>query len=182
MKCAPLLVLIVGIAFGQETPPVSPASARRSVLPTSARRVRPGTRARDASRPAAMAPEKNLCAARADPVAVGSVQWNGWGRDPFNTRYQPEPAIRAMDVPKLALEVGLRISRRQRIRPAHPGGRQTVRDEFGGTHLRTGRQERLHLLDLRCARRQPHGDLDRRAGPVEARRDPAKIEAHARAS
>ncbi|HEX3398474.1 MAG TPA: PQQ-binding-like beta-propeller repeat protein [Steroidobacteraceae bacterium] len=52
----------------------------------------------------ALVPEKNLCAARADPVAVGSVQWNGWGRDLANTRYQPEPAIRAMDVPKLALK------------------------------------------------------------------------------
>ena len=78
-----------------------------------------------------LTPEKNLCAERSDPVAVGSVQWNGWGRDLFNTRYQPEPAIRAMDVPKLALEVGLRISgRRQRTRPAHLGRRQIVRDEF----------------------------------------------------
>jgi polyvinyl alcohol dehydrogenase (cytochrome) len=53
---------------------------------------------------APLTPEKNLCATRADPVAVGSVQWNGWGRDLSNTRYQPEPAIRAMDVPKLALK------------------------------------------------------------------------------
>jgi polyvinyl alcohol dehydrogenase (cytochrome) len=49
-------------------------------------------------------PEKNLCATRAEPVAIGSVQWNGWGRDLDNTRYQPEPAIRAMDVPRLALK------------------------------------------------------------------------------
>ncbi len=54
--------------------------------------------------PAALAPEKNLCADRAGPVAIGSVQWNGWGRDLANTRYQPEPAIRAMDVPKLNLK------------------------------------------------------------------------------
>ena len=107
MKCAPLLVLIVGIAFGQETPPVSPASGSPTpVLPTSAAPASapPAPVPANASRPAAMAPEKNLCAARADPVAVGSVQWNGWGRDPFNTRYQPEPAIRATDVPKLGLK------------------------------------------------------------------------------
>jgi polyvinyl alcohol dehydrogenase (cytochrome) len=54
--------------------------------------------------PAALLPERNLCAARAEPVALGSVQWNGWGRDIDNTRYQPEPAIRASDVPKLALK------------------------------------------------------------------------------
>jgi polyvinyl alcohol dehydrogenase (cytochrome) len=49
-------------------------------------------------------PEKNLCADPAGPVALGSAQWNGWGRDLDNTRYQPEPAIRATDVPKLALK------------------------------------------------------------------------------
>jgi polyvinyl alcohol dehydrogenase (cytochrome) len=53
---------------------------------------------------APLAPEKNLCETRADPVAVGSAQWNGWGRDLNNTRYQPEPAIRIVDVPKLALK------------------------------------------------------------------------------
>src|SRR5277367_177185 len=53
---------------------------------------------------AVLLPERNLCADRAEPVALGSVQWNGWGRDTDNTRYQPEPAIRAMDVPKLGLK------------------------------------------------------------------------------
>ena len=52
----------------------------------------------------ALTAEKNLCLTRADPVAVGSAQWNGWGRDLNNTRYQPEPAIRVVDVPKLALK------------------------------------------------------------------------------
>jgi polyvinyl alcohol dehydrogenase (cytochrome) len=51
-----------------------------------------------------LVPEKSPCSSRSDPVALGSVQWNGWGRDLDNTRYQPEPAIRAMDVPKLALK------------------------------------------------------------------------------
>jgi polyvinyl alcohol dehydrogenase (cytochrome) len=52
----------------------------------------------------AMTPERNLCPDPAGAVALGSVQWNGWGRDPENTRYQPEPAIRASDVAKLALK------------------------------------------------------------------------------
>jgi polyvinyl alcohol dehydrogenase (cytochrome) len=80
------LLLIGGIALGQDAPRVPPVPP-----PENARLP-------------ALAPEKNLCAARADPVAVGSVQWNGWGRDAFNTRYQPEPAIRAMDVSKLSLK------------------------------------------------------------------------------
>ncbi len=49
-------------------------------------------------------PEANGCAAPAAPVALGSALWNGWGRDVENTRYQPEPALRASDVPKLALK------------------------------------------------------------------------------
>jgi polyvinyl alcohol dehydrogenase (cytochrome) len=47
----------------------------------------------------------DACAnASAGPVALGSVQWNGWGRTLDNARYQPEPAIRASDTPKLALK------------------------------------------------------------------------------
>jgi len=46
----------------------------------------------------------NLCPEPSDPVAVGTAQWNGWGRDLENSRYQPEPAIRATDVPKLRLK------------------------------------------------------------------------------
>ena len=52
----------------------------------------------------ALPPEKNLCATRADPVALGTALWNGWGRDLSNSRYQPEPALRAGDVPKLKLK------------------------------------------------------------------------------
>lgn len=44
-----------------------------------------------------------LCSENPGPVALGSAQWNGWGRGVENTRYQPEPAIRAADVPRLAL-------------------------------------------------------------------------------
>lgn len=88
MKCVPLL-LLGGSALAQVAPAPAPA---------------PAAVAAPANAPAALAPEKNICPTRADPVAVGSVQWNGWGRDLFNTRYQPEPAIRAMDVPKLALK------------------------------------------------------------------------------
>jgi polyvinyl alcohol dehydrogenase (cytochrome) len=45
-----------------------------------------------------------VCLDPAGPVALGSAQWNGWGRGVENTRYQPEPAIRAADVSRLALK------------------------------------------------------------------------------
>jgi len=54
--------------------------------------------------PLAAAPETNICSEPPQPLALGSAQWNGWGRDIENTRYQPEPAIRATDVPKLGLK------------------------------------------------------------------------------
>src|ERR1700722_7258422 len=44
------------------------------------------------------------CPSAAGPVALGSAQWNGWGLGVDNTRYQPEPAIRANDVAKLGLK------------------------------------------------------------------------------
>src|SRR5271165_6874569 len=53
---------------------------------------------------AADPPERSLCAEPAGPVALGAAQWNGWGRDLDNSRYQPEPALRATDVPKLAIK------------------------------------------------------------------------------
>jgi len=44
------------------------------------------------------------CPSPAGPVAIGNALWNGWGRGLDNTRYQPEPALRASDVAKLALK------------------------------------------------------------------------------
>jgi polyvinyl alcohol dehydrogenase (cytochrome) len=56
-----------------------------------------------ASAPGA-APARTYCADKDTRIALGSAQWNGWGHGTDNTRYQPEPAIRATDVPKLALK------------------------------------------------------------------------------
>src|ERR1700676_5295857 len=83
-KCVPVLLLVGSAA--------NAANAANAAEPAAA------------PAPASLAPEKNLCSSRPDPVAVGSVQWHGWGRDLDNTGYQPEPAIRATDVPKLALK------------------------------------------------------------------------------
>ncbi len=46
----------------------------------------------------------NPCSSPSLQVVVGAAQWNGWGQDLENSRYQPEPAIRASDVPKLAVK------------------------------------------------------------------------------
>jgi polyvinyl alcohol dehydrogenase (cytochrome) len=38
------------------------------------------------------------------PIDAAVPQWNGWGRDVENTRYQPEPGLAREDVPRLKLK------------------------------------------------------------------------------
>jgi polyvinyl alcohol dehydrogenase (cytochrome) len=49
-------------------------------------------------------PEKNLCATAAQPIASRPAQWNGWGREVTNSRYQPQPGLHAADLPRLAVK------------------------------------------------------------------------------
>lgn len=44
------------------------------------------------------------CSAPPMPLSISATDWNGWGKGPDNTRYQPEPGIAAADVPKLKLK------------------------------------------------------------------------------
>ena len=98
--------------------------------------------------PPVLVPEKNPCSARADPVATGSAQWNGWGRDLDNTRYQPEPAIRATDVTKLALKWAFGYQSGTEFGQPTRGGRQSVRQQFRRQDLLSGCDERVHVLDF----------------------------------
>ncbi len=49
-------------------------------------------------------PDANLCTSSAAAINLNSPQWNGWGFDLENTRYQPKPGLRAADVPKLKVK------------------------------------------------------------------------------
>jgi polyvinyl alcohol dehydrogenase (cytochrome) len=49
-------------------------------------------------------PAANRCAAPGGPIDLTAPGWNGWGRDPENTRFQPDPGLGATDVPKLKLK------------------------------------------------------------------------------
>src|ERR1700733_13300431 len=74
----------------------------------------------------------------AGAVALGSVQWNGWGRGLDNTRYQPEPAIRASDVAKLALKWAF----------GYPGGTEFGQPTFVDERLfLTSSTGRIYSLD-----------------------------------
>jgi polyvinyl alcohol dehydrogenase (cytochrome) len=46
----------------------------------------------------------NMCKAPGGTINLKAPQWNGWGRDFDNTRYQPKPGLKAEDVPKLKVK------------------------------------------------------------------------------
>jgi polyvinyl alcohol dehydrogenase (cytochrome) len=56
-------------------------------------------------------PEANLCKANPGSIDLAGPQWNGWGRDLNNSRFQPNPGIRPDDVPRLKVKWAF----------AHPG-------------------------------------------------------------
>src|SRR5713226_2836821 len=47
----------------------------------------------------------NPCKSTAGLITLDGPQWNGWGRDLENSRYQPKPGIKPEDVPRLK-EIG----------------------------------------------------------------------------
>jgi polyvinyl alcohol dehydrogenase (cytochrome) len=49
-------------------------------------------------------PEANRCADAGPPVRLTGSQWNGWGHDTENSRYQADPGIKPEDVPKLKVK------------------------------------------------------------------------------
>ncbi len=49
-------------------------------------------------------PEANLCARTVAPPEPSRSDWNGWGRDLANRRYQSEESLAARDVPRLKLK------------------------------------------------------------------------------
>src|SRR5262245_50097535 len=46
----------------------------------------------------------NICQTPKTPINLNGPQWNGWGRDLQNSRFQPKPGLAATDVPKLKVK------------------------------------------------------------------------------
>src|SRR5262245_55950313 len=67
----------------------------------------------------------NLCKESAPPLTLDDRQWNGWGRDLDNSRYQPNPGISAADVPRLKVKWAWR----------HPGAMATGQPTIIGNRL-----------------------------------------------
>jgi polyvinyl alcohol dehydrogenase (cytochrome) len=47
---------------------------------------------------------RGQCTAAPKPIVISATDWNGWGQDTGNSRYQPNPGLAAADVPKLKLK------------------------------------------------------------------------------
>jgi polyvinyl alcohol dehydrogenase (cytochrome) len=69
--------------------------------------------------------EGNLCKPKHTPMDFKAPQWNGWGRDLDNSRYQPKPGIKAEDVPRLKVKWAW----------AHPGPMATGQPTIIGDRL-----------------------------------------------
>ena len=69
--------------------------------------------------------EANLCKTNSGPLTLSGPQWNGWGRDLDNSRYQPTPGFNAEEVPRLKV----------RWAWAHPGTMATGQPTVIGDRL-----------------------------------------------
>jgi len=67
----------------------------------------------------------NRCASAPPPINLNAPQWNGWGFDLDNSRFQPKPGIRAEDIPKLKVKWAW----------AHPGPMATGQPTIIGDRL-----------------------------------------------
>ena len=69
---------------------------------------------------ATQGPDPNLCKSNR-PLQPNGPQWNGWGRDLANSRYQPKPGFAAGDIPRLKVKWAF----------AYPGTKNTEPLIFG---------------------------------------------------
>ena len=84
----------------------------------------------------AQGPDPNVC--RIHPALnAGAPQWNGWGRDLENTRYQPRPGFAAADIPKLKVKWAF----------AYPGTKNTEAVIFGGRVFAASMAGKAYALD-----------------------------------
>src|SRR5215510_15181125 len=67
----------------------------------------------------------NRCTGAPPPINLKGPQWNGWGFDLDNSRFQPKPGIKAEDVPKLKVKWAW----------AHPGPMATGQPTIIGNRL-----------------------------------------------
>lgn len=78
----------------------------------------------------AQGPDPNVCAAH-PPLKADAPQWNGWGRDLENSRYQPRPGFAAADIPRLKVKWAFSYPGTKNSQPVIFGGRVFVASMAG---------------------------------------------------
>ncbi len=74
----------------------------------------------------------NRCQSPSPPVNLKAPHWNGWGNDTDNTRYQPNPGLKAEDVPRLKVKWAFAYPATQAIgQPTIVGNRLYVTTDSG---------------------------------------------------
>lgn len=83
-------------------------------------------------------PAANLCRGTPRLLKLDGAQWNGWGRDAGNTRFQPDPGIKPSEVGRLKLKWAF----------AYPGAAVDAQPVLLGDRMFvTSRQGRVFSLD-----------------------------------
>jgi polyvinyl alcohol dehydrogenase (cytochrome) len=72
--------------------------------------------------------ETPACAQAPGPLTLAGPAWNGWGRTVENSRYQPDPGLSALDVPRLKLKWTVALSGNRSGQPVIAGGRLFTND------------------------------------------------------
>jgi polyvinyl alcohol dehydrogenase (cytochrome) len=85
---------------------------------------------------AVSAPDPNPCKTNG-PLQAGGPQWNGWGRDLANSRYQPKPGFAAADIPRLKVKWAF----------AYPGTKNTQALVFGDRVFVASMGGKVYSLD-----------------------------------
>jgi polyvinyl alcohol dehydrogenase (cytochrome) len=81
-------------------------------------------------------PDPNLCKANT-ALTPSAPQWNGWGADLENSRYQPKPGFRTADIPRLKVKWAF----------AYPGTKNTQPLVFGGRVFVASMSGKVYSLD-----------------------------------
>jgi polyvinyl alcohol dehydrogenase (cytochrome) len=72
--------------------------------------------------------ETPACAHSPQSLTLAGPEWNGWGRSMENRRYQPDPGLTALEVPRLKLKWAMRLSGNRSGQPVLAGGRLFTND------------------------------------------------------
>lgn len=76
----------------------------------------------------AFAWQENQCSSEKIQLRIDDTQWNGWGRDPINSRYQPNAGFGVKDIPTL----------KPKWTFAYPGGRRNAQPTIVGNVIYAG--------------------------------------------